>query len=60
MVKDIPISRQHAELIIDVLEYNYEQGLFEPSGVGADFASHLREQFGMPQRIVERVNHVKN
>lgn len=49
MAKQITLTRQEAELLVDVLEDNFKTGKFEQAGIGADVAYELRELFGMPE-----------
>ena len=58
MIIDIPISREQAELLVELLENNFtrvqcDEPSIEPSGVGADFAVYLRKQFGMGEQVSE-------
>lgn len=50
MAREITISRDEAELLVDVLEHNYKTGRFYPAGVGADLAAKLRDKFGMSEQ----------
>ena len=50
MQRKIFLSRDEAELLVDLLENNFITGLFEPSGVGADLAKGIREDFGMDEQ----------
>ena len=50
MARQIWITRDEAELLVDVLEDNYKTGKFEQAGVGADFASEVRRLFGMVEQ----------
>ncbi len=48
MAKDITLNRDDAELLVDLLENNYES--LSPvgnAGLGTDLASDIRELFGM-------------
>ena len=57
MQREIFISRDEADLLVDLLENNFITGLFEPSGAGADLAKSIREDFGMsPQPKLEPQN----
>ena len=45
------VSRDLAELMVDLLEDNYKTGKYvHTAGEGADFAVELREKFGMPKQ----------
>lgn len=46
MAKELWMSRQEAELIVDLLEENFKNAGSD-SEIGADYASELREIFGM-------------
>jgi len=60
MGREIRISRDEAELLVDLLANNYITGLFEPSGVGADLAVNLRADFGMDgQPDLEKVKAIE-
>jgi len=60
MQREIFLSRDEAELLVDLLENNFITGLFEPSGVGADLAVNLRKDFGMmPQPKLEPQNSIE-
>ena len=50
MAKDVMLTRDEAELLVDLLEDNYKYGKREPSGVGADLAVQIREIFGMGEQ----------
>lgn len=47
MARSVVLTRDEAELIVDVLEHNYETGGFGQAGLGADVAREIREIFGM-------------
>ena len=49
MAKQLWINRQEAELCVDLLEENYEKAGHD-AGIGADYASELREAFGMGEQ----------
>jgi hypothetical protein len=46
------IDRDLAEFLVDLIEYNYThtKDLIPHSGTGADFASELRDAFGMMEQ----------
>lgn len=55
------MTRDEAELVVDLLEDNYKLGSKGPhhslSGVGADLAAQIREVFGMiPQDFQMQAN----
>lgn len=47
MAKQMWLTRDEAELMVDLLEDNFKTGRFDPAGVGADLADEIREAFGM-------------
>lgn len=50
MAKNIMLTRDEAELLVDLLEDNYCNGNFQPVGVGADLSTEIREKFGMNEQ----------
>lgn len=56
MARPILLSRDEAELIVEVLEHNYETGEFGQVGLqvgsGADVARELREIWGMAKQPI--------
>ena len=47
MVQKITITRDEAELLVDLLEDNYRAARYSHAGQGADLAVQIRELFGM-------------
>ena len=47
MSKQVWLTRDEAELLVDLLEDNYRNAKISPYGVGADLAVEIREIFGM-------------
>ena len=50
MAKSVVLTRDEAELVVDVLEDNYRTGKYEQAGIGADLAAQVREIFGMSEQ----------
>lgn len=50
MARQIWLTRDEAELLVDLLEFNYRTDLFSHSGMGADLASQIRALFGMGEQ----------
>lgn len=46
----IYLTRDDAELLVDILEDNYETGKLEPAARGADLALEIRRIFGMVEQ----------
>ena len=51
MARKVTITRDQAELLVNLLEKNYSnKDPLQPSGVGADFAEGIRAMFGMVEQ----------
>lgn len=59
MAANILINRDEGELLVDLLEHNYQTGKFNnAAGRGCDLAADIRELFGMdkqPKLIFEEL-----
>ncbi len=59
---EILINREEAELLVDLLEYNYQTGKFYHAGEGIELAEIIRKKFGMckqPELIYKEFCEIK-
>jgi hypothetical protein len=48
-MKKVEMLRDEAELVVEILEDNYNTRKFDPANRGLDVAARIRDAFGMPK-----------